>query len=232
MSVRLSAGPTVGREPELAQLEAALDGLTQGESGCVAVEGEPGIGKTRLLGELRRRAEERGLPRPRRRRPPSSSATCRSASGSTRWTPTSWPSSCTSRSRGTPTSLDELAAVLPSLKRPGGGAGPPSLADERFRAHRAVRALLEVLARDRPLVADARRPALERRGVARADRGAAAPRHRAPGAARPRVPSRPGPRAPRHRAGRPLGRAGSRCASSTRPRPASCSAISTRGRPR
>ena len=60
MSVHLSAGPTVGRVPELAELEAALDALAQGDSGCVAVEGEPGIGKTRLLDELRGRAEERG----------------------------------------------------------------------------------------------------------------------------------------------------------------------------
>src|ERR671938_443661 len=55
-----SAAPTVGRDSELALLEAALDAVTRGTPACVAVEGEPGIGKTRLLAELRRRAEERG----------------------------------------------------------------------------------------------------------------------------------------------------------------------------
>ena len=39
----------------------------------------------------------------------------------------------------------------PSLRRDG-GASAPSLADERYRAHRAVRALLELLAGERPLV--------------------------------------------------------------------------------
>jgi predicted ATPase len=37
-----------------------LDDLRQGSAACLAVEGEPGIGKTRLLSELRRQAEERG----------------------------------------------------------------------------------------------------------------------------------------------------------------------------
>ena len=37
-----------------------LDDLRHGSAACLAVEGEPGIGKTRLLAELRRLAEERG----------------------------------------------------------------------------------------------------------------------------------------------------------------------------
>ena len=57
MSLEISAGPIVGRESELAQPEAALEAESPV---CVALEGEPGIGKTRLLSELRRRAEERG----------------------------------------------------------------------------------------------------------------------------------------------------------------------------
>ena len=60
MQIDTSARPIVGRESELEQLEAALDALANDESACVAVEGEPGIGKTRLLAELRDRAEERG----------------------------------------------------------------------------------------------------------------------------------------------------------------------------
>ncbi len=47
------AGRIVGRQPELGSIEAALDVLDRGEPACVTLEGEPGIGKTRLLGELR-----------------------------------------------------------------------------------------------------------------------------------------------------------------------------------
>ena len=50
-----SLDPIVGRGAELAELEQAL------EAGhCVAVEGEPGIGKSRLLAELRARAVAHG----------------------------------------------------------------------------------------------------------------------------------------------------------------------------
>ena len=50
----------VGREVEIGRLEAALDTAGAGDAACLALEGEPGIGKSRLLTELRRRAEERG----------------------------------------------------------------------------------------------------------------------------------------------------------------------------
>ena len=50
------ADPLVGRAEELRALEAALDG----RAGAVELVGEPGIGKTRLLAELERIADERG----------------------------------------------------------------------------------------------------------------------------------------------------------------------------
>jgi len=53
-------GPTVGRESALEQIDATLEALEAGRSGCIALDGEPGIGKTHLLTELHRRAEERG----------------------------------------------------------------------------------------------------------------------------------------------------------------------------
>jgi DNA-binding CsgD family transcriptional regulator len=55
------APPIVGRERELARLERALDALAAGLGAALAIEGEPGIGKTRLLAELAARAEERGF---------------------------------------------------------------------------------------------------------------------------------------------------------------------------
>ena len=55
----------VGRERELAQLRERLDALEAGESSGVLIEGEAGIGKSRLLAELHRHAEERGIERQR-----------------------------------------------------------------------------------------------------------------------------------------------------------------------
>src|SRR5688500_18225942 len=49
----------VGRDEELEVLDAALAALRAGQSGSVAVVGEAGIGKTRLLDELVARARGR-----------------------------------------------------------------------------------------------------------------------------------------------------------------------------
>lgn len=51
----------VGRQPELAQLEQALDLLQAGQGRIVLIEGEAGIGKSRLVLELIRLLRERGL---------------------------------------------------------------------------------------------------------------------------------------------------------------------------
>lgn len=61
-SAPAEATPFVGRAGELAQLQADLAMLAEGRGGIVLVEGEPGIGKTRLLRELQREAQSRGLP--------------------------------------------------------------------------------------------------------------------------------------------------------------------------
>src|SRR3954464_12179563 len=50
----------VGRASEVAALSEALDALGHGAPGCLAAEGDAGIGKTFLLHELRRLAEQRG----------------------------------------------------------------------------------------------------------------------------------------------------------------------------
>src|SRR3954447_22735915 len=61
-SEALSVSPVepVGRASELAGLREALDAVGHGAPGCVAVEGDAGIGKTFLLSELRSLAEQRG----------------------------------------------------------------------------------------------------------------------------------------------------------------------------
>lgn len=52
-----SQGPLVGRELESALLREWWVSVGQGASGLLLVEGDPGIGKTRLVGELARSAE-------------------------------------------------------------------------------------------------------------------------------------------------------------------------------
>ena len=61
------------------------------------------------------------------------------------------------------------ARSFPRCVLPASGARE-SVADERYRSHRAIRRLLELLARRPSARARARRPALERRRVDRADR--------------------------------------------------------------
>jgi class 3 adenylate cyclase/predicted ATPase len=51
----------VGRAPELAQLETALSGLQSGQGGLLTMEGEAGLGKSRLVNALAQLARERGL---------------------------------------------------------------------------------------------------------------------------------------------------------------------------
>jgi len=59
-SGRLDWGRFVGREAELSQLHAALDGALGGQGSLVMLVGEPGIGKTRLTDELGVYAHLRG----------------------------------------------------------------------------------------------------------------------------------------------------------------------------
>ena len=114
------------------------------------VEGEPGIGKTRLLFELRRRAEERG---------------CLVLAGSAAEFERDLPfgvwvdaldAYVASQDLGQRDDLEagllhDLSGVLPSLRRDGGPAAG-ALVDERHRAHRAVRGLLDLIASVKPLV--------------------------------------------------------------------------------
>ena len=144
-----SAVQIVGRQRELEQLEAALDAVADGNPAYLAVEGEAGIGKTRLLAELRLRADERGHV-----------VLFGAAAEFEREMPFSvWIDALdayVSSQDFTRTEAwdDELAAelgqVLPSVKGSNGSAG--AVAEERFRAHRAVSRLLGLIADEQPLV--------------------------------------------------------------------------------
>jgi ABC-type transport system substrate-binding protein/class 3 adenylate cyclase len=51
--------PLVGRDFELTVLERTMDGLVDGRGAIVSITGEPGIGKSRLLGEVRKLYRDR-----------------------------------------------------------------------------------------------------------------------------------------------------------------------------
>ena len=59
-SMSALAAHLVGRHPELARLDAALDELDGRRSRAIEIVGAAGIGKTRLLAELAARADARG----------------------------------------------------------------------------------------------------------------------------------------------------------------------------
>ena len=56
----VTAAQLVGRAAEMRTLDGLLGALARGRPGALAVVGEPGIGKTRLLAELTSQADERG----------------------------------------------------------------------------------------------------------------------------------------------------------------------------
>ena len=140
----------VGRPAELDAFDGLLEALDDGVAAAVAIIGEPGIGKTRLLAELADRAEARGQ-----------LVLSGSASELERDLPF-WVfvDALDEYAEGLdPRRLDqldetartELAHVFPSLSGLGSGGGV-AVQDERYRTHRAVRDLLETLASSKPLV--------------------------------------------------------------------------------
>ncbi|MET0939159.1 MAG: AAA family ATPase, partial [Gaiellaceae bacterium] len=143
-------GHLIGRAPELAALERLLDDLDRSQPGAVALIGEPGIGKTRLVTELGARADARGKVVLRG-----------SASELERDLPLSvFVDALDQYVAGLePASLavlddqvrTELGQVFPSLWALA-SAREIAQRHERYRSHRAVRTLLEHLAETRPLV--------------------------------------------------------------------------------
>ena len=144
-----TATPLVGRDDALATLTAALADVTARGSGALAVVGQAGIGKSRLLAELAEEADAAGH-----------LVLSGSASELERDLPfgvfvdaidqyvdTLEPHRLARLEGGV---RGELARVFPALSELRGGAAV-AVQNERYRTHRAVRALLEALA-TKPLV--------------------------------------------------------------------------------
>lgn len=148
--VTVSSVLPIGRAAELATLGEALDAVDRGEAVRLVVEGEPGIGKTCLLDQLQDHARERahcvlrGAGSEFERDLPfgvfADALDALAAAGDL-------PSEVTTDAEW----LGELAHVLPSLRH-GERAASPAGADERHRAHSAVRRLLQALAEAQPVV--------------------------------------------------------------------------------
>jgi DNA-binding NarL/FixJ family response regulator len=145
------ASRLVGRRRELAALKTALAGLGhRATTRFVVLSGEPGIGKTCLLDELARRGERAGHLVLRGRgteleRDLPFGVWIDSLDDHVAWL---GPDRLRRRLGE---QFGELSRVLPSAE---GDAVAPTAASptERYRAHRAVRALLEAIAAPRPLL--------------------------------------------------------------------------------
>lgn len=131
-------------------VEDALARLSGSRSGWLVLSGEPGVGKTRLLAELLDRAgRQRHLVLTGR------GAELEREMPFGVWVDALEEHVCSIGQKGLERlageRVDELARILPCVRatqRPRGAA----LYDERYRAHRAVRFLIERLAAQRPVV--------------------------------------------------------------------------------
>src|SRR5207248_7445785 len=140
----------VGRAEELGSFEPILDDVDLGDAAAIELVGEPGIGTSRLLAEFARHADAQGR-----------LVLAGSASELERDLPFAvFVDALDEYLRGLDLGrlkrldedvLTELAQVFPSLSSL---ATAPVLAlpHERYRTHRAVRALFELLANTRPLL--------------------------------------------------------------------------------
>lgn len=144
-----AVGRLVGRSGELELVERALGDVEAGRATLLHVSGDPGIGKTRLLVELERRAQERGhlvlvgraselerdLPH---------AIFVDALDEYLRTVDQGWLTAADRDSDG------ELARIFPAVSP--APTSRQTVLDERYRVHRAVRTLLEQLAEPRPLV--------------------------------------------------------------------------------
>jgi tetratricopeptide (TPR) repeat protein/transcriptional regulator with XRE-family HTH domain len=148
------ATPFVGRNNEFGQLAGLVTRLTAGTGYVVLIEGEPGIGKSRLMREVARYAEERGLV--------TLATNCYEIERAMPYQPVidlatqalQLASTATLRTLA-PVSLAEIAALVPAVAERF-GALPPLSSDfpeaRQARLFRAIVQLVEALTASQQLV--------------------------------------------------------------------------------
>jgi DNA-binding SARP family transcriptional activator len=153
-SARAAADELVGREDQLAALDAILAGARDGRGRVALVAGEPGIGKTRLAEEAARRGAAAGMQVAWGR--------CHEGDGA----PAFWPWGQVARQLAGELAPGQLAAMLgpsaawlgqlmPELAEPASPPKPLPIADlgaARFQLNQAVAGLLRRLSDARPLL--------------------------------------------------------------------------------
>ncbi|HEX8855664.1 MAG TPA: AAA family ATPase, partial [Thermoleophilaceae bacterium] len=154
MTTRVTSARVVGRERELAELEAALADAAAGRPSIAFVAGESGIGKTRLLREFQRRAQEAD---------PAARVICGDSvelgEGELPYAPLVAALRPLARARDPvleslpPAARDELAALLPGLA-PAASEEPVGERDDAAQARlfEALLQLFDELGREQPLV--------------------------------------------------------------------------------
>ncbi|MFQ6395287.1 helix-turn-helix transcriptional regulator [Nocardia sp. KC 131] len=143
--------PLVGRVDEMRKLNDALDVAQQGGTAVVAVTGEPGIGKTRLVQEVSREAITRGVQVLDGRGTELEREIPYTVLIDALDEPLGLLSRMEMTALGAET-LSELGGVLPSLHQHAVSPLAPPVRIERHRLHRSVRVALQKLAARRPLL--------------------------------------------------------------------------------
>ncbi|MFE9320132.1 ATP-binding protein [Nocardia sp. NPDC052278] len=144
------AGPLVGRVEEMRELTRVLTAARKGRTSAIAVTGEPGIGKTRLLQEIRREALAQGFQVLEGRGTELEREFPYAVVIDAFDEPLGSLSRTSLKALGEEC-LSELSRILPSLHR-WSGSPTRSTQIDRHRCHRSVRMALQRLAAQRPLL--------------------------------------------------------------------------------
>jgi DNA-binding SARP family transcriptional activator len=145
--VDADSSPFVGRDTERARFAERLDGVLEGTGGIVLVEGESGVGKTRLLNEVVEDARWRGMDVLWGRSAPSGGRPFGPIGEALRMM-----SDLRVRQLGSRLDATRIATLAPLIPRLGvaGSETPMGMADERDRMHEAIGAAFQAIAATAP----------------------------------------------------------------------------------